>query len=315
MHVRSVPRRRRPHGPTARHRRSSSPRSAPYVPAVAIIVFQLIVYPLPAGVWLLGFVLGMLGLAGRARPGARLPGQPDHQLRPGRPRHRADPFASACIASSRGPAVPAVVRHRPRRAVILGALVEFLLIRRFFKAVAPPAHRGDHRPVAAAHRGRAADAADLGPADHRRQDHRVPVAPRVHGRHPALRLRRLISVLVVIAVLVGLAAVPAPQRHRHRRAGQRRARRPGRHARHPGEAAQDARVGDGRGLSFIGVFLRASILGLPLNPTLSLSFLLAALTALILGGADCLPAVALSAVALGVPRAGRGLAHRPTTRR
>jgi branched-chain amino acid transport system permease protein len=57
-------------------------------------------------------------------------------------------------------------------------------------------------------------------------------------------------------------------------------------------------------LSFTGVFLQAGILGLPVISGLNLSVLLAALAALVLGNLVNLPAVAVSAVALGLLQQG-----------
>lgn len=57
-------------------------------------------------------------------------------------------------------------------------------------------------------------------------------------------------------------------------------------------------------LSFLGVFLRGAILGLPLTATLSLGALVVALAALVLGGFTDLIAVAAAAVALGVLQQG-----------
>ena len=57
-------------------------------------------------------------------------------------------------------------------------------------------------------------------------------------------------------------------------------------------------------LSFIGVFLQAGILGLPLGLDLSFTVLLASLAALVLGNLVDLPAVALAAVALGILQQG-----------
>ncbi len=52
-------------------------------------------------------------------------------------------------------------------------------------------------------------------------------------------------------------------------------------------------------LSFLSVFLKATIVGLPLDPAFGLTALVSALGALALGGFTDLPAVALSAVAIG----------------
>jgi branched-chain amino acid transport system permease protein len=57
-------------------------------------------------------------------------------------------------------------------------------------------------------------------------------------------------------------------------------------------------------LSFIGVFLQAGILGLPLGLDLSFTVLLASLAALVLGNLVELPTIALAAVALGILQQG-----------
>src|SRR3984957_857295 len=57
-------------------------------------------------------------------------------------------------------------------------------------------------------------------------------------------------------------------------------------------------------LSFIGVFLQAGILGLPLGLDLSFTVLLASLAAMVLGNLVDLPAIALAAVALGILQQG-----------
>ncbi|HEV2360837.1 MAG TPA: hypothetical protein VGS21_03960, partial [Acidimicrobiales bacterium] len=54
------------------------------------------------------------------------------------------------------------------------------------------------------------------------------------------------------------------------------------------------------GLSFLAIFLNATILGLPITDTSSLSPLLVALAALALGGFVDLPSITVSAVALGI---------------
>ncbi len=57
-------------------------------------------------------------------------------------------------------------------------------------------------------------------------------------------------------------------------------------------------------LSFLSVFLKAAIVGLPLDPTFSLTALVTALGALALGGFTDLPVVALAAVAIGTLEQG-----------
>jgi branched-chain amino acid transport system permease protein len=57
-------------------------------------------------------------------------------------------------------------------------------------------------------------------------------------------------------------------------------------------------------LSFLSVFMKAAILGLPLDPTFSLTALVTALGALALGGFTDLPVTALAAVAIGTLEQG-----------
>lgn len=57
-------------------------------------------------------------------------------------------------------------------------------------------------------------------------------------------------------------------------------------------------------LSFLAVFLKAAILGLPLDPTFSLTALITALGALAVGGFTNLPRVALAAVSIGILEQG-----------
>ncbi len=57
-------------------------------------------------------------------------------------------------------------------------------------------------------------------------------------------------------------------------------------------------------LSFVSIFFQATILGLPLDPTLGLTALVTALAALALGNFTELPTIAASAVALGILAAG-----------
>ena len=288
------------HAPTV----SSLAPLAPYAPAVAVIVFQLIVYPLPAGVWLLGFVLGMLGslvalglaLVQRANRVINF-AQADLGTVP-------TAFAYGCITSSW--ALPWLLSFAIGLvgAVILGALVEFLLIRRFFKSsrlVLTVATIGISQLFLVG----------------------ALLMPKIWGQQiigdktiefpwhleftvgtQLFHSDEVISVLVVIAVLVGLGLFL--RRSEIGIAVRASAERSDRAATLgiPVKRLNTLVWAMTAGMSFIGVFFRASILGLPLNPTLSLSFLLAALTALILGGADCLPAVALSSVALGVLEQG-----------
>jgi branched-chain amino acid transport system permease protein len=112
------------------------------------------------------------------------------------------------------------------------------------------------------------------------------------------------ALIIAPLALLGVTLHAPLHQYRHRHPGQRRAGGPGQHARDPVKRLQTVVWAVAGVLSFIGVFLQAGILGLPVGLDLSYTVLLAALAALVLGNLVELPTIALAAVALGVLQQG-----------
>ena len=277
---------------------------APYAPAAAILVLQLVVYPLPIGVWMLGIVLGLLGSL--VALGLALVQRANHVLNFAQADLGTVPtaFAFGCITSSW--ALPYLLSFfiGLAGAAILGALVEFLLIRRFFKAsrlVLMVATIGISQLFLVA----------------------ALVMPRIWGMEATsdkaiafpwhlqfsigTQLFHSDELVAVIVAVVALAALGLFLGRSDAgiavRASAERADRAATLG-IPVKRLNTLVWSLAAVLSYVGVYLRASILGLPLNPTISLTSLVVALAALILGGAACLPAVVVTAVVLGVLEQG-----------
>jgi branched-chain amino acid transport system permease protein len=277
---------------------------APYLPALAVIAVQLVVFPIPVGVWGLGLVLGVLGslvalglaLIQRANRILNF-AQADLGTLP-------TAFAYGCITSSW--ALPYLLSFFIGLvgAAIIGAHVEFLLVRRFFRSsrlVLTVATIGISQLFLVC----------------------SLLIPRIWGQvslntstiafpwhvefnvgTQLFRADDIVAVIISVVVLIGLAlflgrsdigvAVRASAERADRAAS----------LGIPVKRINTLVWSIAAVLSYLGVFLRASILGIPLNATVSITSLIVALSALILAGAECLPAVALTAVALGVLERG-----------
>ena len=113
------------------------------------------------------------------------------------------------------------------------------------------------------------------------------------------------ALIIAPLALLGVAAAAALHRHRHRRSGPAPSGPTGPACSAiPVKRLQTVVWAVAAVLSFIGVFLQAGILGLPVGIDLSYTVLLAALAALVLGNLVDLPTIALAAVALGVLQQG-----------
>lgn len=276
---------------------------APYAPAVAIIVLQLVVYPMPAGVWLLGAELGALGSL--VALGLALVQRANRVLNFAQADLGTVPtaFAYGTIQFWSWPYLVALPMGLVLSA-ILGALIEFLIIRRFFKA---------SRLVLMVATIGVSQLFLVG----------ALLIPRIFGQeivgdaHIAFpwhlqfsvgtqlfHADDLVGVLAALLVLAGLGLFL--RRSEVGIAVRASAERSDRAAMLgiPVKRLNTLVWSMAAAMSFIGVFLRAAVLGLPINPTVSLSSLVVALTALILAGSDCLPGVVVSAVALGVLEQG-----------
>lgn len=276
----------------------------PYVPAVAIVAVALVFYPVPVGVTALGVVLGMLGalvalgmaLIQRANRILNF-AQADLGTLP-------STFAYGCIVSSWG--LPYLLSFfiGLAGAVVIGALVEFLLIRRFFQAsrlVLTVATIGISQLfiVCALLLPRIWGEQALNTSSISFPgDFEITIGTQLFGTDSIAAVAISAVSLVVLAVFLGRSHIGIAVRASAERAD--RAASLG----IPVKRINTLVWVIAAVLSYLGVFLRASILGIPLSANVSITALIAALCALVLAGAACLPAVALTAVALGVLEQG-----------
>ena len=198
----------------------------------------------------------------RGRHRDRLPREPDRELRRGRPRRRARRSSRCCSCASRR------LEHLPRRsalglvaAIVLGVLVEFLFLRRFFNAprlILTVATIGVTDLLVAlgllpARSGSAAADDDQLPAVHRRARSRRRVA-RLRRQRRARDDRRADRARSRSSAFFRFSAIGVALR------ATRRERRPRVAARHPGAPAAERRVGDSPALlAFVAMFLRIGV--------------------------------------------------------
>lgn len=305
---------RRPRGTVFEHGTHSSSATrpyafdfakiGPYVPAVAIVVVAVAFYPMPIGVSALGAVLGMLGalvalglaLIQRANRILNF-AQADLGTLPAT-------FAYGCIVSSWG--LPYLLSFfiGLAGAVVLGALVEFLLIRRFFhssRLVLTVATIGISQLfiVLSLLMPRIWGVAVLNTSDISFPGNfHISIGTQLFGADAIAAVVISAFALVVLAVFLGRSSLGIAVRASAERAD--RAASLG----IPVKRVNTLVWVIATVLSYLGVFLRASILGIPMNATVSITALIAALSALVLAGAECLPAVAVTAVALGILEQG-----------
>lgn len=278
--------------------------AAPYLPALVVFVVQLVVFPIPIGVWGLGLVLGVLGslvalglaLIQRANRILNF-AQADLGTLP-------TAFAYGCITSSW--ALPYLLSFFIGLvgAALIGALVEFLLVRRFFRSsrlVLTVATIGISQLflVCSLLIPRIWGKVTLNTAVISFPWHvEFNVGTQLFKADDLVAVIISVVVLVALAVFLGRSDIGVAVRASAERAD--RAASLG----IPVKRINTLVWSIAAVLSYLGVFMRASILGLPLNATVSITSLIVALSALILAGAECLPAVALTAVALGVLEQG-----------
>jgi branched-chain amino acid transport system permease protein len=269
-----------------------------FAPVAAILALQLIVFPVPAGVWTKGAIVGgltaliALGMALTWRSNGVVSfAQGDMGMAP-------VVLVHLLIVSwgwSWYVAVPAGLVV----AALLGAVVEIAVIRRF--------RRAPRLLLTVATIGLAQVLAGVAMALPRLFDE-VVLAPRIeppfkmsfsigHTVFTASEVLALISVPLAVGLLalllqrsnVGLAArAAADSADRASLLGI------------PVGRVQTAVWSVAAVLAFVAVLLRAGVLGLPIGAALSLGVLLRALTALLVGRLTDLPVIAATAVALGV---------------
>jgi branched-chain amino acid transport system permease protein len=273
------------------------------VPAAAVVVIQLVLFPMPAGIWLHSIVLGLLGSLSAIGLGLV------YRL------NKIVNFAQGDLGTA--PAVLAFglvafsgvnyflgVTIGVVAVALVTISVEVLVVRRFSAAprlVLTVATIGLAQALVVISllipllwRGR-------------------PIATAMTGFPWHLSIRLLGAVLTaddVAAVAVSAACLTAVSlwfaRSRTgiavRAAGDRRARAAMLGI--PVSRLQTLTWVVAGLLSFASIFFRAAILGMPLDPTFGLTALVTALGALALGGFTDLPATAAAAVALGILEQG-----------
>lgn len=271
-------------------------------PAAAIVALQLVLFPMPAGVFLVGVVLGLLGAL--VAVGMALVYRANRILNFA----QSDlGFAPAALAANLilysglsyflGAAIGVVV------AVVLGAVVELAVIRRFFRAsrlILTVATIGLSQLLWVS--------AMLLPRlwDERPNTLKIEiplgwtfeVRPLLFSADHVVALVVAPLALVAVALFLRYTAVGMAVRASAERA--ERASLLG----VPVRRLHTLVWAVAALLSFTGIFLRAGVVGLPALGVASFGALLFALAALMLGRLDDLPAVALSAVALGVIEQG-----------
>jgi branched-chain amino acid transport system permease protein len=272
-------------------------------PCTGIIWLQLVAYPMPGSVLFLGVVLGLLNAS--LALGMALIYRANRILNFAQADLGAAPtvLAVGLIAfSSLSWIVSAFLGLAS--ALLLGAIVEFFIIRRFAKAprlILTVATIGLSQlfTAAAALLPRLwGETALLSPQIDGPLDVRLNIGTqRYSGDH-------LLVLLVVPALLLGLTAF---LRYTHVGVAVRAAAERADRASTLGVPVK--RLGTlvwavAAMLSFTGLFLRAGVVGLPAVSMLSFGALLGALTALVLGRLEDLPAITAAALALGILEQG-----------
>ena len=273
-----------------------------FAPVAAILVLQLIVFPVPAGVWVKGAIVG--GLTALIALGMALTWRSNGVVSFAQGDLGMAPVVLVhLLIVSWGWSWYAAVPTGLVVAGLLGAIVELAIIRRFRTA--------PRLLLTVATIGLAQVLGGLAIVLPRLFDTTV-LAPRIDppfsftfniGRtvFTSSELLALIAVPVVVAVLalllqrtnLGLAArAAADSADRASLFGI------------PVGRVQTAVWSLAAVLAFVAVLLRAGVLGLPIGTALSLGVLLRALTALLIGRLTDLPVIAATSVALGVLELG-----------
>ncbi len=290
----------------------TSPRSRPlpwrrpiaYSPPAIIIAIQLVVFPMPLGVFINGVIIGAvtaliaLGMALIYRSN-RIINFAQGDL------GAAPPVLVFLSLSEWGWPYPLAVAAGAASAFLLGGFVELAVIRRFFRAprlVLTVATIG----LATILTGLAIllpswfDAQLLAPRIEDPFDAQLTVGTTIFSANS------LIAVVVAPLALIGLAIfLRGTSLGIAIRASADRADRASLLG-VPVKRLQTLVWAVAALLAFTAIFLRAGILGLPVGSALSLGLLLRSLTALLLGGLTRLPVIGLSAIAIGVLELGVG---------
>lgn len=288
---------------TATRRFPAAPvRIAAFAPVVAILVVQLVLFPLPAGEWVRGAMVG--GLTALVALGMALVYQANRVISFAQADLGMAPVVlTTLLITAWGWPWAVAVPAGLIAAAVLGVVVEVGIIRRFRHAprlLLMVATIGLAQVLAglALVLPRLFDTHLPAPRLAPPFDARIEVAGRIFGPNDVLAVIAVPAAVALLALLlrrtdVGLAA----------RAVADRADRAGLLG-IPVGRIQTAVWAVAAVLAFVAVLLRAGVLGLPVGMALSLGILLRALAALLIGRFTNLPVIAAAAVALGVLELG-----------
>ena len=272
------------------------------VPAAAILAVQLLIFPVPAGVALQGLVLGFLGAL--VAVGMALIYRANRILNFAQSDLGAVPTVLAVsLVAFAGLNYFLAVAVGLLAAVVLGCLVELAIIRRFFAAprlILTVATIGLAQLLSV---GSLFIPAIWGKTPTTTQiraplSFRFVIDPIVFSADHLIALVIAPLALIAVALILRFTSIGIAIRASAERAD--RASLLG----VPVKRLQTVVWAMATLLSFIAVFMRASILGLPAGGGLSLTLLLSSLAALMLGKLTDLPTIAASAVVLGLLEQG-----------
>ncbi|HEY5154552.1 MAG TPA: ABC transporter permease [Acidimicrobiales bacterium] len=273
-----------------------------FAPAAAILAVQLLLFPIPVGVAFQGLILGLLGAL--VAVGMALIYRANRILNFAQSELGAVPTVLAVsLVAFAGLNYFLAVAMGLVAAVALGSLVELVIIRRFFNAprlILTVATIGLAQLLAV---GSLFIPAIWGKTPTTTQIHapftvRFVLDPIVFSADHLIALIVAPLALFAVAVVLRSTSIGIAIRASAERAD--RASLLG----VPVKRLQTVVWAMATVLSFIAVFMRASILGLPVGAGLSLTLLLSSLAALMLGKLTHLPAIAAAAVGLGILEQG-----------
>ena len=287
------------------------------LPAAGVLVVQLVLFPLPAGAWLQGVVLGLLNAL--VVLGLMLVYRANRVINFAQASMGAFPAALAVglILFSGLPYLLAL-GIGVVAAIAVGVLTDLVIIRRF--------RRSPRLILTVATIGLAQMYAVGALVVPRLWDRQVLVSSNGDGGYRApldlhvtvgQQVFRSDDVMAIVVSVVCLVAVSLFLRGTDVGTAIRAAADRGDRASMLGVPVlrlETAVWAVASVLSFLGVFLQGAILGFPITAALGLSTLVAALAAMALGAFESMPAALTAAVAIGVLEQGRGVAQRLSPR-
>jgi len=290
-------------------RRVGVPRGAPsravaYAPPAALLLLQLVVYPMPFGVWVRGVLVG--SVTALIALGMALVYRSNRIVNFAQGDLGAAPAVLVFVLMTEwGWPYPVAVASGALAAFCLGGVVELAVIRRFFRAprlVLTVATIGLAQLLTGVAvfvpRWFGVEGSFVAPRIADPFDARFEIGGTIfRGNSVIAMVATPLLILALVAFLRGTTLGVAI------RAAADRADRAALLG-VPVRRLQTLVWAVAALLAFAATFLRAGILGLPVGSVLSLGILLRSLTALLLGGVVHLPVIGLSAMALGVLELG-----------